>query len=141
MCRIVSIVALRSAAMSSESSGNLAILRYVFVPTMPLCGVVMDKHELSKTDFELIGKGLNALLNSGPDLALAEKIKDLRSMCSWTRIPDGWKSKTRLPELSVYCPLIDSTRPRSGHIPMPPMQCGGDILKQDDMGECNHERC
>ena len=110
----------------------MAILRYV--SNHPLCGVVVDKHELSKTDFELIEKGLNALLNSGPDPALAEKIKDLRSMCSWTRIPDGWKSKTRLLELSVYCPLIDSTRPRSGHIPMPPMQCGGDILKQDDMG-------
>ena|SRR5437763_417737 len=33
----------------------------------------MDKHELSKTDFDLIEKGLNALLNSGPDPALAEK--------------------------------------------------------------------
>jgi hypothetical protein len=31
----------------------------------------MDKHKLSKTDFELIEKGLNALLNSGPDPAVA----------------------------------------------------------------------
>ncbi len=61
-----------------ESSGNLAILRYV--SNHPLCGVVMDKHELSKTDFELIEKGLNALLNFGPDPELAEKIKDLWSM-------------------------------------------------------------
>jgi len=40
----------------------------------------MDMHELSKTDFELIEKGLNALLNSGPDPALAQKIADLQSM-------------------------------------------------------------
>ncbi len=40
----------------------------------------MDKHELSKTEFELIEKGLNALLSSGPDPVLADKIKDLRSM-------------------------------------------------------------
>jgi hypothetical protein len=80
--------------MSSDSSGNVATLRYVFVPTMPLCGVVMNKHELSKTDFDLIEKGLNALLNSaGPDPALAEKIKDLRGMfmdayTGWLEIED-----------------------------------------------------
>jgi hypothetical protein len=50
-------------------------------------------HELSKTDFELIEKGLNALLNSGPDPELAEKIKDLRSMfmdayTGWLEIED-----------------------------------------------------
>ncbi len=59
----------------------------------PLCGVVMNKHELSKTEFELIEKGLNALLNSGPDPALAEKIKDLRGMfmdayTGWLEIED-----------------------------------------------------
>ena len=53
----------------------------------------MDKHELSKTDFELIDKGLNALLNSGPDPALAEKIKDLQNMfrdayTGWLEIED-----------------------------------------------------
>jgi hypothetical protein len=53
----------------------------------------MDMHELSKTDFELIEKGLNALLNSDPDPALAEKIKDLRSMffdayTGWLEIED-----------------------------------------------------
>ena len=60
---------------------------------MPLCGVVMNKHELSKTDFELIEKGLSALLSSGHDPALAEKIKDLRSMfmdayTGWLEIED-----------------------------------------------------
>ena len=52
----------------------------------------MDKHELSKTDFDLIEKGLNALLNSGPDPALAEKIKDLRmfmdAYTGWLEIED-----------------------------------------------------
>ena len=61
---------------------------------MPLCGVVMNKHELSKTDFDLIEKGLNALLNSaGPDPAFAEKIKDPRGMfmdayTGWLEIED-----------------------------------------------------
>jgi hypothetical protein len=60
---------------------------------MRVGSVVMDKHELSKIDFELIEKGLNALLNSGPDPALAEKIKDLRSMfidayTGWLEIDD-----------------------------------------------------
>ena len=53
----------------------------------------MNKHELRKTEFELIEKGLNALLNSGPDPALAEKIKDLQSMfmdayTGWLEIED-----------------------------------------------------
>jgi hypothetical protein len=71
MRRIVSIFALRSAAMSSESSGNLAILRYVFVPTMPLWGV-MNKH--------------------GPEPALAEKIKDddeIQRLTEIERITNG----------------------------------------------------
>ena len=45
-------------------------------------------HELSKTDFELIEKGLNALLNTDPDPALAQKIEDLRSM--FTDAYTGW---------------------------------------------------
>jgi hypothetical protein len=54
---------------------------------------VMDKHELSKTEFELIDKGLNALLNSDPDPLLAQKIKDRRSMfmdayTGWLEIED-----------------------------------------------------
>jgi hypothetical protein len=32
-------------------------------------------------------------------------------------------------------------RGREAVIFMPPMQCCGDILSQDDMGECNHELC
>ena len=54
----------------------------------------MNKHELSKIDFDLIEKGLNALLNSaGPDPAFAEKIKDLRGMfmdayTGWLEIED-----------------------------------------------------
>jgi hypothetical protein len=58
--------------MSSESSGNLAILRYVFVPTMPLCGVVMNKHD--------------------PDPALAERIKDddeIQRLTEIERIANG----------------------------------------------------
>jgi hypothetical protein len=53
----------------------------------------MNKHELSKTDFDPIEKGLNALLNSDPDPALSEKIKDLRGMfmdayTGWLEIED-----------------------------------------------------
>jgi hypothetical protein len=58
--------------MSSESSGNLALLRYVFAPTMPLCSVVMNKHD--------------------PDPALAEKIKDddeIQRLTEIERITNG----------------------------------------------------
>jgi hypothetical protein len=53
----------------------------------------MDMHELSKTDFELIEKGLNAFLNADHDPALAKKIADLQSMfrdayTGWLEIED-----------------------------------------------------
>jgi hypothetical protein len=40
----------------------------------------MDKHELSKIDFEIIENAFNALLQSHPDPVTADKIADLRDM-------------------------------------------------------------
>jgi hypothetical protein len=40
----------------------------------------MEKHELSKIDFEIIENALNALLESRPDPVTADKIADLRDM-------------------------------------------------------------
>jgi hypothetical protein len=38
----------------------------------------MEKHELSKIDFEIIEDAFKALLQSRPDLVTADKIADLR---------------------------------------------------------------
>ena len=38
----------------------------------------MEKHELSKIDFELINDAFKALLQSSADPAVADKIADLR---------------------------------------------------------------
>jgi hypothetical protein len=38
----------------------------------------MEKHELSKIDFEIIENAFNALLQSRPDPMTADKIEDLR---------------------------------------------------------------
>ena len=38
----------------------------------------MEKHELSKIDFELIDDAFKALLQSDPDPAPADKVADLR---------------------------------------------------------------
>jgi hypothetical protein len=38
----------------------------------------VEKHELSKIDFELIDDAFKALLQSKPDPAVADKIADLR---------------------------------------------------------------
>jgi hypothetical protein len=40
----------------------------------------MEKHELSKIDFEVIDDALKALLQSRPDPVTADKIVDLRNM-------------------------------------------------------------
>jgi hypothetical protein len=40
----------------------------------------MEKHELSKIDFEMIDKAFKALLQSRPDPMTADKIADLRTM-------------------------------------------------------------
>jgi hypothetical protein len=40
----------------------------------------MEKHELSKIDFEIIEKAFSALLQSHPDPVTADKIADLRDM-------------------------------------------------------------
>ena len=40
----------------------------------------MEKHELSKIDFEIIEDAFKALLQSHPDPVTADKIADLRSM-------------------------------------------------------------
>ena len=40
----------------------------------------MEKHELSKIDFELIEDAFKALLQSRPDPLTADKITDLRDM-------------------------------------------------------------
>jgi len=38
----------------------------------------MEKHELSKIDFELIDDAFKALLKSSPDPVVADKVADLR---------------------------------------------------------------
>ena len=40
----------------------------------------MEKHELSKIDFDLIDNAFTALLQSRPDPVTADKIADLRNM-------------------------------------------------------------
>ena len=40
----------------------------------------MEKHELSKIEFETIDKALKGLLQSDPDPAIADKIIDLRNV-------------------------------------------------------------
>jgi hypothetical protein len=40
----------------------------------------VEKHELSKIDFELIDEALQTLLKSSPDPAAVQKIVDLRNM-------------------------------------------------------------
>ena len=40
----------------------------------------MEKHELSKIDFEMIDDDFKALLQSDPDPMTADKIADLRNM-------------------------------------------------------------
>jgi len=40
----------------------------------------MEKHELSKIDFEIIENAFNALLQSHPDPVTADKVADLRDM-------------------------------------------------------------
>ena len=40
----------------------------------------MEKHELSKIDFEIIDDAFKALLQSDPDPLTADKIGDLRNM-------------------------------------------------------------
>ncbi len=40
----------------------------------------MEKHELSKIEFDLIDEGLKALLDSGPAPSVAAKVADLRAM-------------------------------------------------------------
>jgi len=40
----------------------------------------MEKHELSKIDFEIIENAFDALLESRPDPVTADKIADLRDM-------------------------------------------------------------
>jgi hypothetical protein len=41
----------------------------------------MEKHELSKIDFEMIDDAFKALLQSRPDPMTADKIADLRKTC------------------------------------------------------------
>ena len=40
----------------------------------------MEKHELSKVEFEIIDKALKALLQSNLDPLTADKVTDLRNM-------------------------------------------------------------
>ena len=51
----------------------------------------MEKHELSKIEFEIIDDALKALLQSRPDPLTAGKIADLRDMFR-DAYPAGWKS-------------------------------------------------
>jgi hypothetical protein len=61
-----------------------ALIAVLFGRPVDRCGFVrsaaMEKHELSKIDFEIIENALNALLESRPDPVTADKIADLRDM-------------------------------------------------------------
>ena len=53
----------------------------------------MEKHELGKTDFELIDDAFKVLLKSQPDPMTADKIADLRdkfrdAFTGWLETPD-----------------------------------------------------
>jgi hypothetical protein len=75
-------------AVPRFSEGAVATVRYagdrrdVLVGTPCICRIeifaswscVLEKRELSKTEFELIDEGLKALLDSGPDPVVAEKV-------------------------------------------------------------------
>ena len=59
----------------------------------------MEKHELSKIDFELIDDAFKALLQSRPDPVTADKIADLRNVfrdayTGWLEIEkeDAWSA-------------------------------------------------
>ena len=62
----------------------------------------MEKHELSKVDFELIEDAFKALLQSRADPVTADKIADLRdrfrdAFTGWLEIDElpDWQSATR----------------------------------------------
>jgi hypothetical protein len=46
----------------------------------PLIKVAMEKHELSKIDFEIIENAFNALLQSRPDPIATDSVADLRNI-------------------------------------------------------------
>jgi hypothetical protein len=51
----------------------------------------VEKHELSKIDFELIDDAFKALLKSDPDPVVADKVADLGTSFA-TPSPAGWRS-------------------------------------------------
>ena len=70
----------------------------------------MEKHDLSKVDFEIIDKALKALQQSNPDPVTADKVTDLRNMFQdaytdgsrfMKRPPNSWMTSLRW--CSAYC--------------------------------------
>ena len=70
----------------------------------------MEKHELSKVEFEIIDKALKALQQSNLDPLTADKVTDLRNMfqdaytagSKYTkRPPNSWMTSLRW--CSAYC--------------------------------------
>ena len=55
----------------------------------------MEKHELSKIEFEIIDKALKALLQSNLDSSRPTRSR-ICVMCFWTHTPVGSKSIKRL---------------------------------------------
>jgi hypothetical protein len=64
--------------LTARFDGNTLYVCRIEIFTLWSC--VVEKRELSKTEFELIDEGLKALLDSGRDPVVAEKVADLRSM-------------------------------------------------------------
>ncbi len=61
----------------------------------------MEKHELSKTDFDTIDAALQALLKSNPTPRQPGKSPNCAT-CFRTPTPAGWKSNKRRPKSSRW---------------------------------------
>jgi hypothetical protein len=74
----------RSQHRQAAGAAAEALIAVLFGRPVDRCGFVrstaVEKHELSKIDFEIIENALNALLESRPDPVTADKIADLRDM-------------------------------------------------------------
>jgi hypothetical protein len=64
-----------SGSISATIEANCAPCRCVSVRSIPV-----EKHELSKVEFEIIDKALKALQQSNLDPVTADKVTDLRNM-------------------------------------------------------------
>ena len=62
----------------------------------------MEKHELSKIEFEIIDKALKALLQSNLDPITADKVTDLRNV-----FQDAYTGWLEIDQEAAQCPRQD----------------------------------